>query len=123
MTTIKEDRKYDKMNEYVLSLFNVFKIIYRKAEKQKEQRMKAIAITIYNYVVKLSKDNNIDLNTSEQIETDINNINLIPFFEYVSFYNIEFYDFKNIQITDVDINNAKDLERFVLSHVYYITQK
>jgi hypothetical protein len=85
--------------------------------------MKAIALTIYNYVLKLSKDNNIDLNTSEQIETDIENINLIPFFEYIAFHNIEFYDFKNIQITDVDINNAKDLERFVLSHVYYITQK
>jgi len=123
MTTIKQERKYDKMNEYVLSLFNVFKIIYQKAEKQKEQRMKAIALTIYNYVIKLSKDNNIDLNTSEQIETDTDTINLIPFFEYVSFHNIEFYDFKNIQITDVDINNANDLERFVLSHVYYITQK
>uniref|UniRef100_A0A6C0IEG1 Uncharacterized protein n=1 Tax=viral metagenome TaxID=1070528 RepID=A0A6C0IEG1_9ZZZZ len=121
MTTTKQDRKYDKMNEYVFSLFNVFKIIYRKAEKQKEQRMKAIALTIYNYVVKLSKDNNIDLNTAEEVETDT--INLIPFFEYVSFYNIEFYDFKNIEITDVDINDAKDLERFVLSHVYYITQK
>ena len=119
MTTIKQERKYDKMNEYVLSLFNVFKIIYQKAEKQKEQRMKAIALTIYNYVIKLSKDNNIDLNTSEQIETDTDTINLIPFFEYVSFHNIEFYDFKNIQITDVDINNANDLERFVLSHVYY----
>ena len=124
MTTIKQERKYDKMNEYILSLFNIFKIIYRKAEKQKEQRMKAIALTIYNYVVKLSKDNNIDLNTADQSEqTDTDTINLIPFFEYVSFHNIEFYDFKNIEITDVDINNAKDLERFVLSHVYYITQK
>ena len=119
MTTIKQERKYDKMNEYVLSLFNVFKIIYQKAEKQKEQRMKAIAITIYNYVLKLSKDNNIDLNTAEQTER----IKLIPFFEYVSFHNIEFYDFKNIQINDVDVNNSKDLERFILSHIYYITQK
>lgn len=118
MTTIKEERKYDKMNEYVLSLFNVFKIIYQRAEKQKEQRMKAIAIAIYNYVLKLSKDNNIELNTDEPLDS----INLIPFFEYVSFHNIEFYDFKNIQLTDVDISNPKDLERFVLSHIYYITQ-
>jgi hypothetical protein len=119
MSTINQERQYDKMTEYVLSLFNIFKIINQKAEKQKEQRMKAIAISIYNYVLKLSKDNNIDLNTAEQTET----INLIPFFEYVSFHNIEFYDFKNIQINDVDVNNSKDLERFILSHIYYITQK
>jgi hypothetical protein len=31
MTTIKQERKYDKMNEYVLYHFNVFKIIYQKA--------------------------------------------------------------------------------------------
>jgi hypothetical protein len=118
MNNNKQECKYDKMNEYVSSLFNVFKIIYQKAEKQKEQRMKAIAISIYNYVLKISKDNNIELN----IDEPMNSINLIPFFEYVSFHNIEFYDFKNIQITDVDINNEKDLERFVLSHIYYITQ-
>ena len=56
MSTINQERQYDKMTEYVLSLFNIFKIINQKAEKQKEQRMKAIAISIYNYVLKLSKE-------------------------------------------------------------------
>ena len=49
-------------------------------------------------------------------------INLIPIFEYISYNNIELYDFKKIDINDVDVTKDSDLERFVLTHVYYITQ-
>jgi hypothetical protein len=54
---------------------------------------------------------------------DAETINLIPVFEYISHNNIELYDFTKIQVTDVDITKREDLERFVLTHVYYITQK
>jgi hypothetical protein len=37
--------------------------------------------------------------------------------------NIEFIDFKNINETDIDISKPEDIERFTLSHIYYITQK
>ena len=30
------DKKYDKMNDYIESLFNVFQVINRKAEIQKD---------------------------------------------------------------------------------------
>ena len=36
--------------------------------------------------------------------------------------NIELYDFSNINVNDVNITKKEDLERFVISHVYYITQ-
>ena len=49
--------------------------------------------------------------------------NLIPVFEYISYNNIELYNFENIDISDVDMTKNEDLERFVLTHVYYITQK
>ena len=49
-------------------------------------------------------------------------INLIPVFEYVAANNIELYDFLDIDINDVDVTKKDDLERFVLSHIYYITQ-
>jgi len=115
----RSEEHYDKTDIYISSLYNVFKMVYKKSEKQKDQRMKAIALTIYNYLVKKSKDNGIKLNDDDETDT----INLIPFFEYVSFYNIEFYDFNNISMEDLDITSEKDLERFVLTHIYYITQK
>lgn len=109
---------YDKMNDYIESVFTVFKMVNKKAEQQRDKKMKFIALIIFNYVVKIAKDNQFDL---KQIE-DNESINLIPFFEYVSYNNIEFYDFKNIEVSDVDTSKSEDLERFVLTHIYYITQ-
>jgi hypothetical protein len=77
-----------------------------------------IGLMIYNYIRKLAKDNNVDL--KEIKETDV--INLIPIFEYISYNSIELYDFSKIEFTDVDTSTNDDLERFILTHVYYITQ-
>ena len=44
------DKKYDKMNDYIESLFNVFQVINKKAEIQKDKRLKFIALGIYNYI-------------------------------------------------------------------------
>jgi len=49
-------------------------------------------------------------------------INLIPIFEYISYNNIELYDFTKINVEDVDVSKKEDLEKFVLTHIYYITQ-
>jgi len=111
---------YDKMNEYVESLFNVFKMVNMKAEKQKDRKFKMIALVIYNYTLKMAKDNEVDL---RNVGEDDTGINLIPIFEYIAYNNIELYDFNKIDITDVDVSKREDLERFVLTHVYYITQK
>ena len=50
------------------------------------------------------------------------NINMKPFFEYISTNQIQFLDFKNLQITDLDMSKESDIEIFILSHIYYITQ-
>jgi len=47
---------------------------------------------------------------------------MIPIFEYIAHNNIELYDFSKIEVSDVDTNKKEDLERFVLTHIYYITQ-
>lgn len=109
---------YDNMEDYITSIFNVFQMVNKKAENQQDKRLKMIGLTIYNYVRYMSKDYNIELNKIENPD----NINLIPIFEYISTNNIELYDFSNINMNDVDITKKEDLERFVLSHVYYITQ-
>lgn len=110
--------RYDKMDEYIKSVFNVFQMVNRKAEQQQDKRFKMIGLTIYNYVKYMSYEYNINLR--EIVEPD--SINLIPIFEYVAANNIEFLDFSNINMNDIDITKKADLERFVLSHVYYITQ-
>jgi hypothetical protein len=110
--------RYDKMEDYIESIFNVFQMVNRKAEQQKDKRFKMIALTIYNYARYMSKEYEVELKNINEPES----INLIPVFEYVAANNIELLDFSNINITDIDITKKEDLERFVLTHVYYITQ-
>lgn len=110
--------RYDKMSDYIISIFNVFQMVNRKAEQQQDKRLKMIGLTIYNYARFMGKEFGVDLKDIKEPES----INLIPIFEYVAANNIEFLDFSNININDIDITKKEDLEKFVLSHVYYITQ-
>lgn len=112
------NKTYDNMSEFIESVFNVFNLINDKAELQKDKRLKMIGLVILNYVRKLANDFYVDLKSLKQPES----INLIPVFEYISYNNIELYDFTKIDINDVDVTKTSDLERFVLTHVYYITQ-
>jgi len=112
------NKTYDKMSDFIESIFNVFNLINDKADSQKDKRLKMISLVILNYLKKLSKEYYVDLKDLNQPES----INLIPIFEYISYNNIELYDFKKIDINDLDVTKESDLERFVLTHVYYITQ-
>jgi hypothetical protein len=99
-------------------------MVNNQADAKKDQKAKCIAIMIYKYLIFLSKEYNVDITDKKNIiNENMSHIHLVPFFEYVSYKNIEFYDFNKIQIDDVDTANPKDLERFVLTHIYYITQK
>lgn len=110
--------RYDKMDDYVVAVFNVFQLVNRKAERQQDKRMKMIGLSIYNYARFMAKEYNVDLRNVVEPES----INLIPVFEYVAANNIELYDFNNILMNDLDVSKKEDLERYVLTHVYYITQ-
>ena len=110
--------RYDKMEEYIASVFNVFQLVNRKAEQQQDRRMKVVALVIFNYVRFMANEYNVDLKKIVEPES----INLIPIFEYVAANNVELYDFKTINMNDLDVTKKEDLERFVLTHVYYITQ-
>ena len=110
---------FDKMPEFIESIFDVFNLVNKKAQDQNDKRLKMIALTIYNYARKMAKDNDINLIDISSKEF----INLIPIFEYISYNNIALYDFSKIDINDLDVTKNEDLERFVLTHVYYITQK
>jgi hypothetical protein len=107
--------KYSK--EYIESIYNIFKMV-NKMPQQADKKTKFIALLIYKYIFNIARAENIDLKSL--IEPEF--INLIPFFEFVTSNNIDFYDFDNINEADVNISNPADIERFTLSHIYYITQ-
>lgn len=115
-------RKFDKMEDFIESIFHVFKFINKKAENKKDKRLKLISLVIFNYVRKMANDFNVNLKEIKELN-DSDSINLIPVFEYISYNNIELYDFAKIDTNDLDTSKNSDLERFILSHVYYITQK
>jgi hypothetical protein len=106
------------MEDYIVSIFNVFQMVNRKAEQEHDKRFQMIGLTIYNYISYMAKEYGIKLKDIKEPES----INLIPVFEYISANNIELLDFSNININDIDITKKEDLERFVISHIYYITQ-
>ena len=110
--------EYDKMNDYIESVFTVFQKVHKTASSQNDQKMKLISLMIFNYTLHLSKEYKVDLKNIPEKEK----INLIPIFEYISHNNIELYDFDKIKIEDVDTSKKSDLERFILTHIYYITQ-
>ena len=109
---------YDKMPQYIESVFNVFILVNKRGEKQNDKRLKLISLVIFNYLRKLAADYNINLKEFKEPEF----ITLIPIFEYISYNNIELYDFDKIDVTQLDVSSDADLERFVLTHIYYITQ-
>jgi len=57
----KNIKVYDKMTDFIESVFNVFQLVNRKAEFQKDKRFKLIALSIYNYARNLANQNNISL--------------------------------------------------------------
>ena len=111
-------KECEKMNDYVESVFNVFQLINKRAQTQDDKRLKMISLSVYNYVRKMANDNNIDL---KGFEASVS-INLEPIFEYIYHNNIELYDFSDMDASDIDTTKNADIERFVLTHIYYITQ-
>ena len=110
---------YDKMPDFIETIFNVFNNVNYQAPTKNDTRLKFIALLIMNYLNKMAKENEVDL---KQLP-EPTHINLIPFFEYITCKNIELFEFDKIKIEDIDISKNEDIERFVLSHIYYLTQK
>lgn len=110
---------YDKMEDFIETIYNVFNSVNVKADLKRDKRLKYIAVLILGYVTKLAKDHSVNLKEIEEPDS----INLIPFFEYVNFKGINLLEFDKVQMEDIDVTKSEDIERFILSHVYYITQK
>lgn len=107
------------MVEYIETIWSIFNVVHKKAKDQNDRKLEIISLTIYNYVSYLAKTYNVKFIDMKKESV----INLIPFFEYVTFNNIEFYDLNNIKDDDVDLSSKSDLEKYVLSYIYDISQR
>ncbi len=110
------------MFDYALALHNVFKMINKRAKDTSNDKMGHISLLIYKYYLYIVNTHKLDIAAIEQ-PVELVDINLIPIFEYISHNNIELFDFSKITLADVDTSKKEDTERFVLTHIYYLTQK
>ena len=115
----QKQTEYPKIKEYIETIWSIFHIIKDKAKIQQDKKLEMIALVIYNYVSYMAKTRNL---TFQELKKE-NVINLVPFFEYLTYKNIQLYDLNNMSINDVDVKSKDDLERYTLSQIYYISQK
>ena len=71
---------YDKMNEYIDTIFQVYMMVVKMTPGKNNTKLKCISLVIYNYLIKLAKDNEFDLSKLESAPNSENlHINLVPF--------------------------------------------
>lgn len=107
---------YEKSKEYIESIFNFMEVLYKKAVKTGDNKLIQISKLIFNYVVTCCSESKVlikDLTKNEDFD-------MKPVYEYITNNDIKIIDLNNIQFQEIDINNPQDIERFVLSHIYYI---
>jgi len=108
--------------EYITALYDVFQMLNKLADHKRDQRLKVICLCIFNYIKFIAKEHDVSIANNRSVNAD-NEINVAIIYEYMNAHSIEPYDFSNIRMEDVNVNDTKDLERFVLSHIYYLIQK
>jgi hypothetical protein len=108
--------RFEKSTEYIESIYNFMEVLYKKAIKLDDKKLMQICKLIFNYLITCCSENNIlikHLNKKEDFD-------MKPFNDYIQYNNIEMLDLNNISFEDVNVTNPQDIERFVLSHIYYI---
>jgi len=107
---------FEKSKDYIESIFNFMEVLYKKAVNLKDNKLLQICKLIFNYLINCCSENNIlikQLNKKEDFD-------MKPVYDYVQDNNIKLLDLNNISLEDVKISDPLDIERFVLSHIYYI---
>lgn len=108
--------EFEKSIEYIESIFNFMDVLYKKAVKLNDNKLKQICKLIFNYLITCCSEAKLlirDLNKNE-------NFDMKPVYEYIHDNDIKLLDLNNILPEDIDISKPQDIERFVLSHIYYI---
>lgn len=109
----------DKSIEYFVSVKSICNMLFQKSKTTNDKKLQFISIMIFNYLTSVLKQQGLDYSTIEMSD----NINIVPLLEYKDVNNIELYDLQSIDMKDLDVTNENDIERFVLSHIFYMFQK
>lgn len=107
---------YEKSQIYIESIFNFIEVLYKKAVKLSDNKLIQISKLIFNYIITCCTESKILI--KDLIKNE--NFDMKPVYEYITNNDIKIIDLKSIQVEEIDIENPKDIERFVLSHIYYI---
>ena len=105
--------------KYVISVKSICNMLFQKSKTTNDKKLQFISIMIFNYLTSVLKQQGLDYSTIEMSD----NINIVPLLEYKDVNHIELYDLQSIDMNDLDVANENDIERFVLSHIFYMFQK
>jgi hypothetical protein len=108
-----------KSKEYLVSIKSISNMLFNKAKDTNDKKLHFIALMIFNYLKGELRAPKIDYSSIELQDC----INLVPLYDYMAAQHIELYDLKKISLNDVDTNKQVDVERFVLSHIFYMFGK
>ena len=107
---------FEKSIEYIESIFNFMEVLYKKAVNLNDKKLIQICKMIFNYLITCCNERKVLLkNLSKNEDFDMK-----PVYDYIRDNDIKVLDLNNILPEDIDIKNPQDIERFVLSHIYYI---
>jgi hypothetical protein len=107
---------YEKSQLYIESVLNFTEVLYKKATKLNDTKLLQISKLIFNYIISCCSESKLLLKNLNKNE----NFSMQPVYEYITSNNIDIIDLNKLQFQDIDVNNSLDVERFVLSHIYYI---
>ena len=109
----------EKSNEYIESIYNFLEVLYRKAININDKKLIQICKLIFNYLIYCCQEKNVLIkNLNKKEDFDMKDV-----YDYVENNKIKLLDLNNISIEDINISDPLDIERFVLSHIYYIYEK
>jgi hypothetical protein len=117
------EKKKNIEKEFIETIHKVFISLNNKGKSTNNQKLGLICMTIFKYLkekIVLSgfKEGELSL-PMDSVDT----INLVPFFTYLRDNDITVLNFEELEMNQINITKFKDVERFVLSHIYYLTQK
>lgn len=106
--------------EYISAMNCICNTLFDRSMKSKDVKLRHISLMVYNYIVNMIKENNIDYKYTDGVTQMID---MVPVYDYIYQNQIELYDLNSITVDDMDVNKKADVERFILSHVNYIFNK
>ena len=107
---------FEKSKDYVESIYNFLDVLHKKSVKLDDKKLLQICKLIFNYLITCCNECKILIRDLDKKDDFV----MKSVYDYINDNNIKLLDLNNISFEDVNVTNPQDIERFVLSHIYYI---